>query len=222
MTQCRPSETGRQLAIGKVWRMASLYGVTPALQDKLRPLARRLAARGISPSEVTFAGLVLSALGGLLIILDPRAAWPLILLPVILLIRMAVHALNDLLTREHGMESQLGNSLNEMADVISDALLYLPLAAVPGVPGYLIVIIVVLGVITEMAGVVAAQLGGQRRSDGPMGKAERAVALGGMALLLGLGAGPGTWLDIWLLVVVGLLGLTMVNRIRGGMRDAGR
>jgi CDP-diacylglycerol--glycerol-3-phosphate 3-phosphatidyltransferase len=120
------------------------------------------------------------------------------------------------------MDTPLGASLNEMADVLSDALLYLPLAAVPGVPGYLIVIIVVLGVIAEMAGVVAAQLGGRRRSDGPMGKGERAVALGGIALLLGLGAGPGTWLDIALLLVVGLIALTMITRIRGGMRDAVR
>jgi CDP-diacylglycerol--glycerol-3-phosphate 3-phosphatidyltransferase len=201
--------------------MAS-YGVTPALQDRLRPLARRLAARGMSPSEVTFAGLVLSALGGLLILLAPHQAWPLILLPVILLLRTAIQAVNELLVREHGMESPLGASLNEMADVISDALLYLPLAAVPGVPGYLIVIIVVLGVIAEMAGVVAAQLGGKRRNDGPMGKAERAVAMGGIALLLGLNAGPGTWLDVALLIVIGLIGLTMINRIRAGMRDAGR
>lgn len=202
--------------------MASTFGVTRALQEQLRPLARRLAARGTSPSEVMFASLVVSALGGLLILLAPRAAWPLILLPVFLLLRMAIQAVSDVLAREHGMESQIGASLGEMADVISDALLYLPLAAVPGVPGHLVVIIVVLGVIAEMAGVVAAQLGGQRRTDGPMGKAERAVAIGGIALLLGLGAGPGTWLDVALLVVIGLIGLTMVNRIRGGMRDAGR
>ena len=202
--------------------MATLFELKPLFQEHLRPLARQLAARGITPSEVAFVGLVLSAIGGLLILLDPAASWPLILLPVFLLARTAINAVSDLLAREHGMDTPLGASLNEMADVISDALLYLPLAAVPGVPGYLIVIIVVLGVIAEMAGVVAAQLGGRRRTDGPMGKGERGVALGGIALLLGLGAGPGTWLDIALLLVVGLIALTMINRIRGGLRDGGR
>jgi CDP-diacylglycerol--glycerol-3-phosphate 3-phosphatidyltransferase len=209
-------------AVGGKARVATLFELKPLFQEHLRPLARQLAARGITPSEVAFVGLVLSAIGGLLILLDPAAAWPLILLPVFLLARTAINAVSDLLAREHGMETPLGASLNEMADVISDALLYLPLAAVPGVPGYLIVIIVVLGVIAEMAGVVAAQLGGRRRTDGPMGKGERGVALGGIALLLGLGAGPGTWLDIALLLVVGLIALTMINRIRGGLRDAGR
>src|SRR5690606_14090984 len=66
------------------------------------------------------------------------------------------------------------------------------------------------------------QLGGRRRTDGPMGKAERAIALGGIALLLGLGAGTGTWLDVALLLVIALIAVTMISRIRGGMRDAGR
>jgi CDP-diacylglycerol---glycerol-3-phosphate 3-phosphatidyltransferase len=112
--------------------------------------------------------------------------------------------------------------MNELADVLSDVLVYLPLAAVPGIPGALVTVTVVLGVVAEMAGVVAAQLGGRRRHDGPMGKGERAVAFGGAALLLGLGAVPGPWLEILMLVMIGLIALTMVNRIRGGMRDAGR
>jgi CDP-diacylglycerol--glycerol-3-phosphate 3-phosphatidyltransferase len=141
---------------------------------------------------------------------------------VILLLRMGLNVLDSLLAREHGLQSELGASLGELADVLSDALLYLPLAAVPGVPGALVTVAVVLGVVAEMAGVVAAQLGGRRRHDGPMGKGDRAVAFGGIALLLGLGAGPGAWLEIMLLVVIGLIGLTMVYRIRGGMRDAGR
>lgn len=202
--------------------MATMFELRPLLQDYLRPLARQLAARGISPSETAFAGLVASAIGGLLILVAPAAAWPLILLPLFLLLRTAIGALGDLLAREHGMQTPFGASLNELADVIADALLYLPLAAVPGVPGHLIVIIVVLGVIAEMAGVIAAQLGGRRRTDGPMGKAERAIALGGIALLLGLGAGTGTWLDVALLLVIALIAVTMISRIRGGMRDAGR
>jgi hypothetical protein len=61
--------------------MAWLYDLKPGLQERLRPVARRLAARGISSSEVTSVSLALSALGGLLIIVAPRAAWPLVLLP---------------------------------------------------------------------------------------------------------------------------------------------
>lgn len=202
--------------------MASLYDLKPSLREWLRPLARRLSARGISSGEMTLAGLALSALGGIVILLAPTAAWPLILLPLVLLARTALGAIDELLAAEQGMRNDLKVSLNEMADVLSDAVLYLPLAAVPAMPAPLVTVAVVLGVVAEMAGVVAAQLGGRRRNDGPMGRGERAVTFGGIALLLGLGAGPGEWVTILMLVMVGLIALTMMNRIRGGMRDAGR
>jgi CDP-diacylglycerol--glycerol-3-phosphate 3-phosphatidyltransferase len=173
-------------------------------------------------NEVTLAGLLLSAFGGLLIVLAPRASWPLILLPVILVLRTGMKTLDELLAREQGLRNELKASMNELADVLSDAVLYLPLAAVPLMPPRLVTVAVVLGVVAEMAGVVAAQLGGRRRYDGPMGMGERAVTFGGIALLLGLGAGNGPWLDIIMLVMIGLIALTMMNRIRGGMRDAGR
>ena len=73
------------------------------------------------------------------------------------------------------------------ATSISDAGLYLPLALVPGVPAALVVVLVVLGVISEMAGVVAVQIGAERRYDGPLGKSDRAFAFGLIAFLLGCG-----------------------------------
>jgi CDP-diacylglycerol--glycerol-3-phosphate 3-phosphatidyltransferase len=203
--------------------MVSSYDLKPALQARLRPLARRLAARGVTPNEVTLAALAFAALGGLLILLAPDATWPLVLLPLILFLRLALDALDGMLAREHGMASDLGIALNEIADVLSDAFLYLPLAAVPGVPAGLIVVTVVFGIIAEMAGVVAAQLSGKRRQDGPRGKSDRAVCFGGIALLLAFDAGPdGAWLQIFLLLMIALIGLSMVSRIRGGLRDAGR
>jgi CDP-diacylglycerol--glycerol-3-phosphate 3-phosphatidyltransferase len=117
------------------------------------------------------------------------------------------------------MASSLGAVLNELGDVLSDTALYLPLALVPGMPVAAIVVSVVLAGLTEVTGVVAVQIGATRRYDGPMGKSDRAVVLGAIALLLGCGLAPGIWVQVVLWVVVALLVLTVVNRAAKALRE---
>ena len=202
--------------------MASIYDLKPRFQALLRPVVERLVDRGITPNQVTLAALGLSALEGLLILLFAASAWPLLLLPLVLLLRMALNAIDGMLAREHGMESALGAILNELGDVLSDSLLYLPLAYVPGVPAALVVVVVVLAVVGEMAGLVGLQLGGGRRYDGPMGKSDRALVFGAIGLLLGLGLEPGLWLGALLSIVVLLLLATIVNRARRALAEIAR
>jgi CDP-diacylglycerol--glycerol-3-phosphate 3-phosphatidyltransferase len=134
---------------------------------------------------------------------------------------MALNAVDGMLAREHNMKTRLGAILNELGDVLSDAALYLPLATHPGISPYLMVPAVVLSVISEMAGVVAIQVGAERRYDGPMGKSDRAFVFGVMALLLGCGVPPGQWIDGVLAVSLLLLAATIVNRARMALRRAG-
>ena len=54
-----------------------------------------------------------------------------LLVPLVLFKRMALNAIDGMLAREHGMKSALGGFLNELADVISDAAIYLPFACCP-------------------------------------------------------------------------------------------
>jgi CDP-diacylglycerol---glycerol-3-phosphate 3-phosphatidyltransferase len=200
--------------------MASVYDLKPRFQGLLRPLTGRLARAGVTANQVTVAAALLSVAAGALVAWRPDARWPLLLLPAVLLVRMALNAVDGMLAREHGMKSRLGAVLNELGDVVSDAALYLPLALVPGVPGALVAPAVVLAVTSEMAGVVAVQVGAGRRYDGPMGKSDRAAAFGAAALLLGLGLPPGLWLDLLLAAVLALLAATIVNRARGALRQA--
>jgi CDP-diacylglycerol--glycerol-3-phosphate 3-phosphatidyltransferase len=150
----------------------------------------------------------------------PHQRAVLLLVPLVLFIRMALNAIDGMLAREHDMKSRLGAVLNELGDVVADAALYLPIALVDGVPAELLVVAVVLGIITEMAGVVALQIGADRRYDGPFGKSDRAFVFGAIALLLGCGLTPGRWLDVVLLVMIALSTLTILNRSRRGLRIA--
>jgi CDP-diacylglycerol--glycerol-3-phosphate 3-phosphatidyltransferase len=70
-----------------------------------------------------------------------------------------------------------------------------------------------------MTGVVAIQIGAQRRYDGPMGKSDRAFWFGLVALLLGMGLAPGRW-STGLLGLIVLLGVvTIVNRARRALAE---
>lgn len=197
--------------------MISIYDLKPRFQNLLRPLVVRLATCGVTANQVTVGALALSAATGAGILLSRGATWSLWLLPPALLVRMGLNAIDGMLAREHDMKSDLGAMLNEMGDVLSDSMMYLPLALVRGVPAVWVVLFVFVGILSEMAGVLAALVGGERRYDGPMGKSDRALLVGSIALLLALRLTPGTWLDV-LLALGTLLGMvTIWRRLQGGL-----
>ena len=88
-----------------------------------------------------------------------------------------------------------------------------------GISATLIVICVLMAVITEMTGVVAVQIGAQRRYDGPMGKSDRAFVFGAIALVLGLGYSAQVWVNYILMIMIVLLCLTVVNRSRRALEE---
>ena len=199
----------------------TIYDLKPAFQNLLRPVCRSLAALGVTANQVTLAALFGSILIGLLVAWFPESRWAVLLVPGWLFIRMALNAIDGMLAREHRMQSRLGGILNELGDVVSDAALYLPLARVPGISPHLVVAVVFLCLLTEMAGVVAVQIGASRRYDGPMGKSDRAFAFGLLALLLGLGVHPGSWSTLGLAGVVVLAWITVFNRSAQALRETG-
>ena len=199
--------------------MPSIYDIKPKFQAILRPLANGLAAAGVTANQVTVAAMLLSFLGGALIAWMPDKRWPLLLVPVVLLVRMALNAVDGMLAREHNMKSSLGALLNELGDVLSDAALYLPFALVPGVTPIYVVMIVILAIVSEMTGVVAVQIGAQRRYDGPMGKSDRAFVFGAIGLLSGIGLSIRLWINYLFIVMLLLLVLTIINRVRKALEE---
>lgn len=199
--------------------MPSIYQLKPGFQNLLRPLTRGLAAAGVTANLVTLSALALSCVAGAVIAWQPLNRALLLLMPLTLLCRMALNAIDGMLAREHDMKSRLGTILNELGDVLSDAALYLPLALVPGVTSWLVVSVVVAGVIVEMTGVVAVQIGAPRNYAGPMGKSDRAFIIGLIALLLGLNVPPGPWVPLSLGAIALLSVFTIYNRARRALAE---
>ncbi|WP_419419350.1 CDP-alcohol phosphatidyltransferase family protein [Legionella sp. D16C41] len=193
--------------------MSSIYNLKPAFQNLLRPSSNWLAKQSITPNQVTVAAVLLSLFCGLLINFYPQAHRLWLLIPLVLLLRMILNAIDGMLAREHQMQSAFGTFLNELGDVLSDTFLYLPFALVPGIVPLLIISIVVLAIISEMTGVIAIQIGAKRRYDGPMGKSDRAFVFGMISLLVGFGIQASWVINLLLYAMLIMLILTIRNRI---------
>lgn len=202
--------------------MATIYQLKPAFQGMLRPVVRAIAAAGGTANQITILATAGSVIVGGLVMMYPASHWPLVLVGPWLFVRMALNAIDGMLAREHGQKSALGGILNELTDVVSDAVLYLPFAFVPGFQAAPVIVVVLLAVLTEMTGVVCAQIGASRRYDGPFGKSDRAVAFGAMGLLIGLGVDAGRWVTWALVAMIVLSAATVINRARRGLREISR
>jgi CDP-diacylglycerol--glycerol-3-phosphate 3-phosphatidyltransferase len=199
----------------------TLYELKPRFQALLRPQVGRMARAGITANQVTLTAAAGSVAVGAFAAAGAPARWPFLLLPLWLFVRMALNAVDGMLAREFGQKSKLGAYLNEIADVVSDAALYAPFAWLSPFGAFWTGLVILLAALTELAGVLAQTVGASRRYDGPMGKSDRALVFGALGLWVGLGAPLPGWF-VWLMVALAvLLALTVVNRVRKGLAEAG-
>lgn len=207
--------------------MVSIYQSKTAFQNQLRPLVKQLAAWRISPNQVTGSAILLSAATGLALVLStqfvipffPTTQWILLSLPIVLLARMALNAIDGMLAREHSQTTKFGCILNELGDVLSDIGLYLPFSLISGISAPLVVGIVIFAIASEMVGVLGYEIDHKRHYEGPMGKSDRAFVFGLIGLLLGLGIAPTQWLTILLSGVIFLQIWTIINRVQGMLQE---
>ena len=200
--------------------MATLYDLKPAFQGRLRPIAGRMAARGVTANQVTLGAAALSVMtGGILALFpDVRILW--LLLPLVLFVRMALNAIDGMLAREHGQASRLGMYLNELCDLVSDLALILPFAMVPDFAPWGVVAFAITALMAEYAGVLGLAAGIGRNYAGPFGKSDRAFALGLVAVLLAADFLVPTIAAIVFPFLALLSLITVVNRVSAGSRAA--
>jgi CDP-diacylglycerol--glycerol-3-phosphate 3-phosphatidyltransferase len=99
-------------------------------------------------------------------------------LPVGLIIRMALNALDGMMARIYNQQSKKGEVLNEIGDVVSDFFVFFPLLKFEVEILYLIICCIFLSIINEFAGILGKVISAERRYEGPMGKSDRAFLLG--------------------------------------------
>lgn len=82
-----------------------------------------------------------------------------------------------------------------------------------------VVLVVILALISEYAGVLGPMVGASRRYDGPMGKSDRAFVFGVLAVGIASGLFPPAWINAALLLIAALSALTLINRVRHGLQE---
>ncbi len=158
--------------------MISVYKIKPAFQKVLQPILRSLHKRGVTPNQLTILAILLSLFLGYQLLNYDQIPYGLLILPLGLLLRMALNALDGMMARQYDMQSTLGEMLNEMGDIISDMALILPLLVIPNVNKSLIIGFAILTILNEFAGLLGKAIGKERRYDGPMGKSDRSLVIG--------------------------------------------
>ena len=205
----------------------SIYELKPRFQAVLRPLVGVLARAGFTANQVTVLACVVSVALGIWLY-EVTQAWAYALVPVWMLLRMALNAIDGMLAREHGQQSVLGTYLNELADVVSDAALYLPFACIAPFSGLWVGLVVFLAALSEFAGVLGSTVGAGRRYEGPMGKSDRAAVFGVLGAAVAFTGGDLSSAQPvlaavlgWLMPIVAVLtAWSTVNRIRAGIQLA--
>ena len=162
--------------------MISAYQIRPMLQELLKPLLKVLRKAGVTANGITWSAILLSAGTGAAFWFFPNGhtLW---VFSVALLVRMTLNTLDGMMARMHGMKSAGGEVLNELGDVVSDTVMYLPLVKLPGVTSGWVLWFIFLALLNEFIGVLTKAATGVRRYDGPMGKSDRALVLGLTCLL---------------------------------------
>nr|BFE93803.1 hypothetical protein GCM10020185_43390 [Pseudomonas brassicacearum subsp. brassicacearum] len=93
-------------------------------------MVQRLYNNGVTANQVTVLAGIVSVLVGAVIAWFANHPWIFVLVPIWMILRMALNAVDGMLAREFGQQSHLGAYLNELCDIIADAALILPFCPV--------------------------------------------------------------------------------------------
>jgi len=196
--------------------MISVYKLKPKFQQLLHPLLVWLYKRKVTANQITIVAIMFSL--GIGILFWEASVIPLfyLVLPIGLLIRMVLNALDGMMAREFGQTTRLGEILNEVGDVLSEVFIFFPLLKYQPESLYLVVTFIVLSVLNEYAGIMGKVLGGQRRYEGPMGKSDRALLMGIYGLLAYLGVEIHAYSQVIFAIVIALLLVSTFIRLKKG------
>ena len=200
-------------------KVPTTYDLKPAFQRTLLPMMGRLRQAGVTPNALTWMAIALSGgLGYAFVLGLEQRAW-FFVVTAGLLLRMALNALDGMMARRFDMTSKAGAVMNELGDIVSDALVMWPLVLLPEVHVGWVTALLWMSAVNECAGVLGAAVGEERRYEGPMGKSDRTLVWGVFCLLLGAGVPVEGHVQTGLCVVLAGLCWSTFRRIRGTLNE---
>ena len=157
--------------------MISIYKIKPKFQKLLLPILHFFNKLGITANQITFSAIFLSIVIGVSFWFADYNSYLYLVLPIGLLLRMALNALDGMMARIYNQQSKKGELLNEFGDIFSDLIIFLPLVKYESQDILLVVLFITLSIINEFAGLLGKVISNERRYEGPMGKSDRAFVI---------------------------------------------
>ena len=188
-------------------------------KGRFQKVVRWMAGSWMTANMATAFGCVfvgLTAAAFYLGLSEPSLHFLLLGVPVFLVLRMAMNALDGMLAREYGTGTVAGELWNEALDVLGDTVCYGALYFVPDGPRLSLVVFLLSIWAAEFFGVLGKGMpNGTRRHETVLGgKPDRAVWMGALGALLFFWPAMLPYCPAYLLVVTAFVVLTSMLRIR--------
>jgi phosphatidylglycerophosphate synthase len=154
----------------------ALYDVKPRFRALLQGLVPAL--KPVHPDWITLAGLGCSVLAAVLFQTADQRRWLFLVIPLLLLLRITLNALDGMVAQATGKARPFGEVLNEVTDRLSDVAIILGIAISPlssltwGTPAAVAVLL------SSYVGILGKAVGAGRQYGGILGKADRMLYLG--------------------------------------------
>lgn len=162
-----------------------IYSIKPKFQQCLKPVEHCLIANKVHPTIINVFALVLCLIGGAVLPFTQTYSWLLLYIPVMAFVRTACNALDGMVARSLHVKNQAyGEVLNEFLDRISDAAIFFGFALASYTNLVLGSTVVILILLNSYLSIVSKAAGGSRQYKGVMGKADRMVYIGIIAVVL--------------------------------------
>ncbi len=202
--------------VSRVERMLkiSTYSLKSHFQKLLMPMRDWLVFRHYTPNQITLATCCLCIVYSAFLVWSPTSEIFLILLPVFLLVRMALNALDGMVALHTKKQTAFGVVLNEVCDVISDLVLFGVFITILPIQGALWLALVFLNFLSEFVGLSVYQATGVRPFFGPFGKSDRAVFLGGLAIFFVFLPDAVLFFQVYVIIGILLSLITIANRLK--------
>lgn len=162
-----------------------IYSFKPKFQKFLKPVENLFIKKKIHPTTINLLGFGLSILGGLTFYFADQSMWLLLFIPFMGFWRTAFNALDGMIARRLQVKNQeFGEVLNEFLDRASDSSIFLGLAFAHYTNIYLGVIAFALILLNSYLSILSKAAGGTRQYGGVMGKADRMIWIGFLAMVM--------------------------------------
>jgi len=192
----------------------SSYSLKPQFQRLLIPLRDLLIHLRVSPNTVTLSSCFLCIIYAGQLFWTDSDLFFLLCLPLFLLLRMMLNALDGMIASATNNQSALGSVLNEVCDVISDLALFAAFVLILPVSSLLWWLLIILSVLTEFIALAVYQATGKRPFSGPFGKSDRALYLGFFSILLLIYPEAEVFIQVCIILGILLASVTIYNRLK--------